>query len=107
VEGNEEVVAFVQLLKGSDVTTQDQLPYQPAAHILQEAFGNHPDGRLACDIDGQAPETQTGGVVTPLTQAISHQPLTPEKTFAKEKQDGGGDRRRRLHRRRDRQEICL
>jgi acyl-CoA synthetase (AMP-forming)/AMP-acid ligase II len=52
VEGNEEIVAFVQLLKGSNVTTQDpDGPYFAAAHLLQAAVRDHPDGCVARDVD--------------------------------------------------------
>jgi acyl-CoA synthetase (AMP-forming)/AMP-acid ligase II len=55
VEGNEEVVAFVQLLKGSDVTTQDLLAHinpqltsykRPSEIILMDALPATSTGKL-------------------------------------------------------------
>ena len=63
VEGNEEVVAFVQLLQGLDGhAAGSDGPCRAAAHLLQAAVGDHRAGRAAGDLDRQDPEAQTGGV---------------------------------------------
>src|SRR5499427_1920145 len=69
VGANEEVVAFVQLLKGSNVTAVDLMAYCSPAHLLQAAGRNHPDERAARDLDRQGFEAPTGGFAAPLVPA--------------------------------------
>ena len=87
VGANEEVVAFVQLLKGSNVTAVDLMAYCSPAHLLQAAGRNHPDERAARDLDRQGFEAPTGDFAAPLVrQRSSQQPyLKPEKSLEQEK----------------------
>ena len=64
VDGNEEVVAFVQLIQGSKVTPAelDGLR-QSAIDFIQAAVGDHRARCLAGDLDRQNPQAQAGGIV--------------------------------------------
>ena len=63
VEGNEEVVAFVQLLKGSKTSSSGSDGAFPrTADVLQAAVGDHRARCAAGDLDRQDPQAQLGGV---------------------------------------------
>ena len=63
VDGNEEVVAFVQLMQGSrsEAGRTDGFR-QSATHLVQTAVGDHRARRLAGNVDRKNPQAQAGGV---------------------------------------------
>ena len=63
VDGNEEVVAFVQLMPGSREAGRSDGFHQSATHFVQAAVGDRRARRLAGDLDRQNPETQARGIV--------------------------------------------
>jgi long-chain acyl-CoA synthetase len=63
VDGNEEVVAFVQLLQGTETTRRGPDGARRAsAHILQASVGNHRSAGPAGDIHRQDPKAQAGAI---------------------------------------------
>ena len=62
-DGNEEVVAFVQLLPGSRTTPADLMAFvRPAAHLLQAAVRNHRARCAAGDFHRQDTQAQARGI---------------------------------------------
>ncbi len=62
VDGNEEIVAFVQLLPGSRVTPTDLMSFvRASAHLVQAAVRNHHSRCFAGDLDRQDTQAQARG----------------------------------------------
>ena len=74
VEGNEEIVAFVQVQGRHGNRAGPHGACRAAAHLPQAAVRDHPDGRAAPYLDGQAAETQIGGVAAHMKRARSLHP---------------------------------
>ena len=76
VDGNEEIVAFVQLIKGATTTPAQLLAFvNPQLTAYKRPARNHHPRRLAGDLDRKAPQAQACGVPTEIPSRWPRPPI--------------------------------